>query len=407
MARATAVAVLVLFVAGIGSALAVGGDEDDGREGAARSTTTAAEGDDDEETTSTSTTEPAAPPARPPGLEAAVAELSAFVAKTRALEFQRPVEVELLDGDAFNARLFEDAEEDRADVEESERVLRALQLIPPDVDLFETVQSFLGDSVLGFYDPETDELVIRGAELTPYVRTTLVHELTHALDDQYFELNRPDLAESDDERFTAFQALYEGSAVRVDQAYRAALSEGEQEEADREEREFSADIDLSGVPPVIPDLLSFPYVAGAKFVERLVEDGGEVRLDEAFRDPPVTSEQILHPESFLDREPVATVDMPAADGEILEQGTYGEWVLLLTLAQEVSVDAAREAADGWGGDAYVAWADGERACLRATFVSDTPTDHDQLDAAWRKWAAGHGDARVETTADAVTVTACG
>jgi hypothetical protein len=406
MARVTAVAVVVLLVAGIAGAALAGGDDDDGGDrqedaapGATTTSTTEAE----------QSTETTAPPADGVGIDlgVAVVELSEFVAQERNLEFREEVAVELLDGDAFNERLFADAEEDRADVEESERVLRALQLIPPDVDLFEVVQRFLGDSTLGFYDPETNELVVRGAELTPYVRATLVHELVHALDDQHFELYRPDLIEADDERFSGFQALYEGNAVRVQEAYEASLTDDERRQLSEEEAEFGSAIDLSGVPQVVPELLSFPYLAGPLFVDALVEDGGEVRVDEALREPPVSTEQILHPELFLDGEAVDPVDVPAADGEVLEQGAYGEWVLLLTLAQEISVADAQRAAMGWGGDAYVAWAEGDRTCLRATFVMDTPRDLDELADAWQRWADAHGDATVDVNDDSVTVTPCG
>ena len=74
--------------------------------------------------------------------------------------------------------------------------------------------------VVGFYDPETDELVVRGAALTPYVRTTIAHELVHALDDQHLDLDRPEYDEADDEIGFGFSSVVEGNARRVENAYR-------------------------------------------------------------------------------------------------------------------------------------------------------------------------------------------
>lgn len=407
MTRALSAAISVLLVVGVVAAAVKDDDNDDGgRPEAASSvdTTTTSTTEAPEGTTTTT----AAPEAETdPELAAVVDRLSAFVAEQRGLEFEEPVRVALLEDDEFDARLLEGAEEDRDEFEQSARLLRALQLIPPEVDLFETVTSFLGESVLGFYDTEENELFLRGAELTPYVQSTLAHELTHALDDQRFELFRPDLAESQDERFTGFQALFEGNAVRVEEAFVASLSEEEQQQASEEEAEFGSRIDLSGVPDIVPELLSFPYLAGPSFAQVLVDEGGEDRIDEALRSPPLTTEQILHPDAFLDGEPIVEVAPPQPDGEELERGTYGEWVLLLTLSREVSIDEARTAADGWGGDAYVAWADGDRTCVRTTFAGDTRRDLDEMTAAWQDWAEGHGDADVTTGDGTVTVTACG
>ena len=403
--RALSAAISVVLVAGVAAAVVKDDDTNGSRPEAARSTnTTAAE---PENTTTTSTTEAPAAEEVDPELAATVERLSAFVAAERGLDFREPVPVQLLEDDEFDARLLEGAEEDREEFEQSARVLRALELIPPGVDLFETVTSFLGESVLGFYDTEANELFLRGAELTPYVETTLVHELTHALDDQHFELFRPDLAEADDERFTGFQALYEGSAVRVEEAFVASLDPDERREAAEEEAEFGAGIDLSGVPEIVPDLLSFPYLAGPPFLQALLDDGDEERVNEAFRAPPLTTEHILHPESFLDGEAIVDVPPPAADADEIERGVYGEWALLLTLARAVAVDEARAASEGWGGDAYVAWADGDRTCVRTTFAADSAADLAEMVSAWQAWADAHADADVSPGPGMVTVTACG
>lgn len=355
------------------------------------------------------TTAPPPPPDTVPDtpLERRVAELSAFVADQRELDFLRPVEVELLADAAFVDRLLEDVEENREETDQSEKVLRALHLIEPDVDLFDAFISFYGDAVLGFYDPETDELVVRGADLNPYVESTLVHELAHALDDQHFELHRPAIDDADDESSLAFSSLVEGVALAVEAGYRRTLSDEEREASARAAAEFASRAGTSPIPPIVTSLVQFPYLAGPFFVGALLEDGAEARIDAAFADPPTTSEQIQDPSVYLRGEAPLAVAAPPAEGAVVEEGTFGQWALTLTLQDVIDVNTAAVAADGWGGDSYVAWDEADRTCVRMAFAMDTPSDLAELDGAWRRWAEVHGDATVVTTAELITVTACG
>lgn len=406
---ALVVAVVVVLFAGVAAAVLTGDDEsgtDLARDDAPPTT----------QAPPATPTTPAPPPTTEPPpttaeprtpLERAVAELSPFVARERGLEFLRPVQVELLADGPFEARLLQDAEENREEVDQSEKVLRAMGLLEPGVDLFETYVSFYGGAVLGFYDPETDELVVRGSELTPYVRATLVHELTHALDDQHFELHRPELDEADDESGFAFSALVEGVGLAVETSYQQGMSAAEREQADQEAARFAGRIDYSSVPPVVTSLVQFPYLAGPSFVSGLVRHGGDAAVDAAFRDPPTTSEQILYPDIYLAGDEPVAVPPPPAGGPVIEEGTYGQWILYLTLAEVLDGGVADQAAEGWGGDSYVAWDEGPRSCVRLAFAMDTQRDLRELDTAWRQWAQAHGDATVDTAADSVTVTACG
>ena len=340
-------------------------------------------------------------------VEAAVAELSAFVEQARGLRFRQPVEVQLLDGDAFIDRLLADFEEERADLDDTERYLKAVHLLPDDSNLFEDLRALYVAGVLGFYDPETGELVVRGSELSPYVRSTLVHELVHALDDQHFELHRPELEDADDEREYAFSALYEGNARAVEEMWVKSLPAEERAQAEQEERQAGAALSGVDLPEYLLAVLAFPYVFGEQLVERLRATGGERRVDEAFRNPPTTTEHVLRPDKYLAGEPAVAVERPQADGPVIDEGTVGEWDLYLLLAGQLGEQRAITAADGWGGDRFVAWEDGDRACLRATFVMDTVGDLGEVAEALEAWAEEHGDASLVGGDDRVTLTACG
>lgn len=369
-------------------------------------------GGDDTETSTPGIEDPppgdAAPPATEDALEAEVAAISAFVSEVRGLEFERAVDVELLDDDAFAARVAESAVEDLEELGETEDVLRALGLVPDGIDLAKVLQSFLGDTVVGFYDPELDQLVVRGAALTPYVRATLAHELTHALDDQHFELERPALDEADDESGLGFSALVEGNALRVEDAFVETFTDEEEQARAEEEARLAAGIDLANVPRVLPELIGFPYAVGPALVDALVEQGGEARVNEAFGAPPTTSEQVVDPLPWLAGQlaPVA-VDPPAADGEVFDQGVLGLWGLVVLLGDELGQREAFNAAQGWGGDWYVAWRDGDRTCVRNTFVMDSRRDLDELEAGLDDWAASQDDVEVQREGASLTFTACG
>ncbi|MCU1373809.1 MAG: hypothetical protein JWO68_1095 [Actinomycetia bacterium] len=343
-------------------------------------------------------------PARP--VDAVIAEVEAFVARTRGLEFKHEVPVTLLDGEAFKARLLQDAAEQKADIEVDARVLRALGLIDRDVDLYAVLLRFTGDAVVGFYDTKRHELVVRGGKLTPYARATLAHELTHALDDQWFDLDRPELDEGHDEEALAFGSLVEGNAVRVGDAYRKTLGTAEQLQAALEEQRLAGDVDLGGVPPIVPQIIGFPYVAGPSFVRALLQAGGERRVDSALKVPPTTSEDILDPAGWLAGRTPIEVSAPPAEGKVLDEGVYGQSTLDVTLAPVVGSSKAARASAGWGGDRYVAWDDGGgRTCVRATFAMDTAKDLDELTAALRTWAAEEG-ATIDRQASTVGFTAC-
>ena len=345
--------------------------------------------------------------AAPRTLATEVRELQAFVATIRDLDFKADVDVALLEDGPFQERLLEDAEEDRDDIEVTGRVMRAVGLLDGDVDLFEVLSGFLGDAVVGFYDPETDELVVRGGRLTPYRRATLVHELTHALDDQWFDLHRPELDEGDnDERSLGFSALVEGDAVRVEDAYRDTLSRAERLQAQLEEQELASGIDLEGLPLAVPRIIGFPYANGPSFVRALLEAGGEELVNRTFERPPTTSEHILDPDAWLAGEPVVAVPRPEAEGPVLDEGLYGRSSLELTLEPVLGTEDAARAAEGWGGDRYVVWDAGEgRTCVRARFVMDDDDELAELTRELRAWAGELG-AEVEPDARSVQFTSC-
>ena len=342
-------------------------------------------------------------------LDLLLPELMAFVEAARGLPFRVEPDVELLADDEFETFLLEDEEADEeslADADAYLGLLRALGLIEGDVDLDQVGEEQAGD-IVGFYDARVNRLYVRGTRLSPYVKEVLVHELVHALDDQHFDLDRDDLNDDD---AAAFAALVEGSALWVEQQWFDSRPRWEQQEI--EEAEGLGGPIGSLEDEVLPDfdvfdqLLSFPYDVGPHFVTEVLRSGQLPLLNQAFEDPPVTSEQVLHPERFLAGEAARPVANPAPDGPSVERGTLGELGLILVLAGALEHREVRRAAAGWGGDRYVVWEDGPQTCLRWNLVMDTAGDANEVVTALRKWVAVKRGASVAGS-DPVVVTSCG
>lgn len=338
--------------------------------------------------------------------DAAIDEIIEFIETTRDESFSSEPQVHLVDDEEFIERLLSDFEEDREEIEQTGRLLVALGLVEEGVDFVQSVKDLLGVGVVGFYDPETEELVVRGTELTPFVKLVLVHELTHALDDQLYDLDRQELEDADDESAFGFSVLVEGNAMRVEEQYRETLSSSEQFEATEEELSTAGDVDVSEIPPILNEMLSFPYLAGPELVGAIVDDGGEAAIEAAFAEPPTTSEQLMHVDAFLDGEDAVAVEAPPADGEVLDEGAFGELMLVELLDSELERVEAEQAGEGWGGDWYVAWEDRDSFCVRADFVMDTTEDRSELFSALQKWAENQQGAEITEADEALRLTAC-
>jgi len=340
-------------------------------------------------------------------LERALPDLMRFTQEARGLPFKEAVKVTLLPDEAFRARLdeaeAEDEEERREELRTTQRVLEGLGLLEKGIDLEEAVDSLYGAAVAGFYDPEEDDLVVRGDQLTVSVRTTLVHEFVHALQDQHFDIERDELDDRDDEASTGFTGLVEGDAVRVERLYTETLTNAERKQGELEEMSAGAGIDPD-LPRVLLQLVAFPYVYGPEFATAVFSAGGQGRLDQAFAEPPTTTEQLLHPERFLAGETVDEVETPEADGEEIDQGVVGELVLLLILNS--SGVNGEVAAEGWGGDRYIAWRDGDDTCVRINISMDSPQDDAELRQALDRLARGRDGFTVSGQGPFV-VTSCG
>jgi hypothetical protein len=117
----------------------------------------------------------------------------------------------------------------------------------------------------------------------------------------------------------------------------------------------------------------------------------------------------MFPDSFLDFDPPIIVPLPKTEGgvEAVTSGVFGASGLLETIL-DTDAEAAFTAAEAWGGDSYVAWADGEnRFCVRVDVIGDTADGTDEVLSAFELFAKRHNDAVAEGNGDFARLTACG
>ena len=343
-------------------------------------------------------------------LDVLIDELIAFVERERGHEFvSRPV-VTQLDGDAFrdefNSVIERDAERYRDDFVNFTDIYRAMGVIEGDKDLAQIWSEFGDAGVLGYYDLNAKNIVLRGGEITPFTETVLVHELTHALDDQIFDTNRPEYDDRDDEIGWTLSAILEGNARVIEERYRSTLTPGEMGEEIEARRNLPRGVSLSSFTESFRELQFGRYRYGENFVGLLWEDGVSA-VDAVLVDPPTTSEVIIDPTKFAtsgtEDDPAAA---PAAGGTVFESGVWGQmaWSALFS---DVDPAIAESSSDGWGGDWYVAWREGDQTCVRAHIQADDADALDEYAEVLERWVT-LGDREIfYPTAELIRVTACG
>jgi hypothetical protein len=269
------------------------------------------------------------------------------------------------------------------------RAWQTIGAIPNDIGILEALDLYQQGQVLGFYNSQNEELVYTGdADLDRVEHFVLAHELTHAIDDQHFDLDTLDnmVAACEDEAFEAALGVVEGSAnhfaTQVLLRFPVASA-----------GEVPSGGDTSRVPPLILELQAYPYTVGQRFVDALADEGGTEAIDRALRTPPRTTEQVLHPSKYPDDVP-EQVDVPDfaptfgegwRDLDVMEVGEL--WLrALLHLSSELDDARAEAAAAGWDGGIYRAWTNGPDVAVVLATVWDTQKDAEEFGDVLARWA---------------------
>jgi hypothetical protein len=357
-----------------------------------------------------------------------VVDITNFVQSARGLDYKHPVYVDFLSDDDFNKKVtgpdsssLSDAEKQQ--LQDSVATFRALGLIQGDVDLAAQSNQLQQSSVLAFYSPETKHVYVRGTDLDIPHKVTLAHELTHALQDQYFDLTRLDQLPTQEEK-DAFRTMAEGDAVRIQNQYVDQLSAADQKtyhdqyksEADQ------AKSDTASVADVLVASQSTPYLFGPPFLELLHAQGGNTDINNAFDNPPPNMAQIADPEDFIHGQTPAKPadpDVPAGASKISEQDPdhpdqppddhLGSLQFFMMLSARVDPHLALQALDVWNGDAFVRYRQGSTLCAKTAIAVDDAAAAAKVGPILDQWKAAmptEANAAVDTNGTTFTITSC-
>jgi hypothetical protein len=355
-------------------------------------------------------------------LPARVDQVAREVEKVRGRRFERPVPASEIDARELKKVLRSKvAESFPASPEDTLRTLVALGLIDETPNLLDRLVDFYASQVIAFYDPEPRRFyVVRGAEkrlpkkdqesrgdeeleglagLSGMAgmeeKLIFAHELTHALQDETLRLDRrmKDLRENGD-RGLALQSLLEGEATLV--MVRVVLTGIPGADEDAEEMLgpllSAGALERSGVPKDLPDYfveqLFFPYSEGTAYVRRIVKSRGWAGMDRLWKNPPVSTSEILHEGiAFAPAEGLLPQDLRRLSPpgfHFLYADTLGEWTVRFLLRRSLETEDADAIAAGWRGDRIAFFSSGRRIAYlwRARFES--PAAAERFENAWRK-----------------------
>jgi len=279
-------------------------------------------------------------------------------------------------------------------------------LIASDFRLKEFVLDLLTEQAAGYYDPKQRTFFI--ADWLPHVvqKPVMAHELVHALQDQHYDLQGHfDLVKDQSDLTLARQALIEGDAVAVMLAYLLEPLGMSMDDLPDMQAILQASTSLFGeqfqvyarAPLILRQQLVFPYVHGLAFIKAALAHGGWEGLEQVYQHPPVSTEQIMHPEKYFTAPPElpseVTLDLPeAALGTAwkkLKRDVLGEFLLSVVLQQFLPEDEARQSAAGWRGDRYELFEhqDTGRLLLVCVTAWDTPEDATEFFQSYKKLLA--------------------
>jgi hypothetical protein len=327
-------------------------------------------------------------------LQEVVEQVERESAEFRGLEPLSDVPEAFLTEDQLRANLTQEMEADypRDEAAQDAKELWLMRLSDdPALDLFQLYIDLQTEQVLGYYDQIKKELFVRndGEELSPSARQTLAHEFVHALQDQHYDLAKLLPNETtDDDGSLGIRALVEGDATVSGILYAQVYMTPEEYQSMIDESANADTTVLDSAPRYIRDSLYFPYNEGVEFVIALGILTGFEPIDQAFLDPPSSTEQIMHPEKYMDSprdmpKPAALVpltDTLGAGWTHGDNGTLGEFDLKIILEENGAVDGEGAAA-GWGGGTYEYYANGDDALMMINTVWDTKRDADEFEDA--------------------------
>lgn len=297
-----------------------------------------------------------------------------------------------------------DAETTPAEMHAAEVLLRVFGLAPKEFAYRSFIIKLLTEQVAGYYDPKAQQFYLADWIELEGQKPVMAHELTHALQDQHFNLKRfENWPKGDSDAELAAHALIEGDATLAMTLYMAknplvALafirSLGAQEIASEQFKQ---------APRALRESLLFPYEEGSAWATQLYKRGGWEMVSQAFTKLPQSSEQILHAEKYFSYEAPQKLTLPDLQSALgpawkkLDYDVNGEWGCYLILNEFLNdAEESKQASVGWGGDRFALYETGkpDEVFVAQLTAWDTPLDAQEFFNAYaRRTAKRYPDAK--------------
>ena len=244
------------------------------------------------------------------------------------------------------------------------RSAEAFGLLPKGFDLDTFMVNILTEQVEGLYDPKTREFYIADWSPPDDQRMVMAHELTHALEDQHFQIEAwSRAARPNDDAELARDAVLEGSAMAAMVDYLMlgtgrSLKDLPEFDPSMLIGDLGATPTLKTAPPFLKDALIFPYISGLNFSASVMKNSGWTALAGVFEKPPVSTQQILHPALYKSGRIPTVVTLPSFEKVLgknwtkLDENVLGEFGWREVLKQFIGEDRAKTLAGAWDGDRY-------------------------------------------------------
>ncbi len=293
---------------------------------------------------------------------------------------------------------------DAGELQSEGTMLQKLGLIPGSMNYKDFMLKLLTEQVGGYYDPEQKTFFIAGWLPPDEQKPVMVHELTHALQDQHFNLEHlmaEDRKLHDDDEVLAHMAFIEGDATAVMLDYLLAPAKRSfvqlpnlafvmRSQYSTMETQFEI---FRQAPLYLKETMVFPYAFGATFLQKVRANQPWGAVNKIYSDLPASTEQIIHPEKYLDKRdnplPVEAPDPASRLGsgwKSVYTNVLGEFTIYLMLKEQVSEAQAKAASAGWGGDkVYLLQNQKGDAAVWGYSVWDTTEDGNEFYEAVGEW----------------------
>ena len=298
---------------------------------------------------------------------AAADEVLGQMSQITGLKLRTPLKKSLRSREKIRAYVIKQMNEDKNAAERyaDQRAAEAFGLLPKGFDLDSFMVNVLTEQVEGLYDPATHEFYI--ADWSPLAdqRMVMAHELTHALEDQHFQIETwLKAARPNEDAELARDSVLEGSAMAAMIDY-LMLGTGRslKDVSDFDPGMLIGDLGstptLQKAPPFLKDALIFPYLGGLTFSAAVMKNAGWAALPGLFEKPPVSTQQILHPALYRAGKTPTSVTLPPLEKLLggnwskLDENIMGEFGWKEVLKQFLDDDRAKTLAAAWDGDRYI------------------------------------------------------